>query len=580
MKRFLFAALLAAFLPWSVGAQVEKQVEVTKAYVPSLGSAAKLAVEPDMTDTTRMRPEIDYAITPLSLATSLETRPIRPAQVTYWEFNRPETFYLKAGAGYPLNAVLDFYASTQNPGTGYVLGYINHEGRYADIRNDYGAKNNSVRMINRIGAAAGKYLGRHVLEGDFSYENRAYHRYGAFYRVAEGAESGAGPVVAPGALVDYGDANVAVRLGDDFKDLSRLNFDVSIRGGLFFDHSARTGSGDRARQTTLGASARIARGFGRHRFTFGAGYDLYSGRKSILGFWTELVRAGVRYGIDGGLVRLEAGADYYYNRVSGTQGIKRHSYVIPFAHLDFNLGTRGLKPFLEVDGGVYENSYRSLTRQNPYVENPAVVDKSSVDYNGRFGIGGSLWHGKIDYRVYGAFSIRDNHVYWLGSRTVSFDAAGVPQTEENRGCFSPVTARQTVTSFNGEVDYRPVTTLKMTLGVHGYLYNDDVKYGNGSPSFAGDFGIRYDGRKISFGVGVLLQSEREWSVLEHEGEEVRTVSSAVPFGADLRADFDWKVSRRVTLFAEGRNLANRPLYRIAGYREYGANFTLGVKANF
>lgn len=145
MKRILFAAALLAALPCSVSAQVEKRVEVTKAYVPSVESAAKLAVVPDMTDTVKMRPEIDYTITPLSLQTTLATRPIRPATVTYWEFNRPLPFYLKAGAGYPLNSVLDFYASSQNPGTGYVVGYVNHEGRYAKIKNDFGIKNNSTR---------------------------------------------------------------------------------------------------------------------------------------------------------------------------------------------------------------------------------------------------------------------------------------------------------------------------------------------------------------------------------------------------------------------------------------------------
>lgn len=170
MKRILFAAALLAALPCSVSAQVEKRVEVTKAYVPSVESAAKLAVVPDMTDTVKMRPEIDYTITPLSLQTTLATRPIRPATVTYWEFNRPLPFYLKAGAGYPLNSVLDFYASSQNPGTGYVVGYVNHEGRYAKIKNDFGIKNNSTRMLNRIGAAAGKYFGKHILEGDLSYE--------------------------------------------------------------------------------------------------------------------------------------------------------------------------------------------------------------------------------------------------------------------------------------------------------------------------------------------------------------------------------------------------------------------------
>lgn len=165
MKRLLLAVALLTAFPCATMAQVEKQVEVTKAYVPKVEQAAKLAIEPDMTDTVQMRPEIDYTITPLSLETTLDTRPIRPASVTYWEFNRPLPFYLKVGAGYPLNSVLDFYAATQNPDTGYALGYINHKGRYADIRNCFDVKNNSLWMENRAGVAAGKYLGRHLLEG-------------------------------------------------------------------------------------------------------------------------------------------------------------------------------------------------------------------------------------------------------------------------------------------------------------------------------------------------------------------------------------------------------------------------------
>ena len=127
MKRLLLAVVLMTAFPCATMAQVEKQVEVTKAYVPRVEQASKLAIAPDMTDTVQMRPEIDYTVTPLSLETTLVTRPIRPATVTYWEFNRPLPFYLKAGAGYPLNSVLDFYASSQNPSTGYVVGYVNHE---------------------------------------------------------------------------------------------------------------------------------------------------------------------------------------------------------------------------------------------------------------------------------------------------------------------------------------------------------------------------------------------------------------------------------------------------------------------
>ena len=64
---------------------------------------------------------------------------------------------------------------------------------------------------------------------------------------------------------DYGDANVAVRFGDNFQDLSRTNFEIALRGGMFFDHSEWPDYGDKARQTALGARAKIARGFGRSR---------------------------------------------------------------------------------------------------------------------------------------------------------------------------------------------------------------------------------------------------------------------------------------------------------------------------
>ena len=64
MKRLLLAVALLTAFPCATMAQVEKQVEVTKAYVPKVEQAAKLAIEPDMTDTVQMRPEIDYTITP------------------------------------------------------------------------------------------------------------------------------------------------------------------------------------------------------------------------------------------------------------------------------------------------------------------------------------------------------------------------------------------------------------------------------------------------------------------------------------------------------------------------------------
>lgn len=576
MKRVFIIAALCAVLPWVGRAQVRKEVEVTKTYVPSVDKAAKLPVVPDMTDTTRMRPEIDYTVTPLSLRTALELRPIRPATLTYWEFNRPLPFYVKAGAGYPLNSVFDFYAATQNPGTGYVVGYVNHEGRYADLRNDIGEKHDAVRMLNRIGAAAGKYLGRHILEGELSYENRMEHRYGAW--AAPNAASGS--AVSPGAMADYSDAELAVRIGDDFQDLSRVNFEVALRGGLFFDHSEWTDYGHKAHQTTLGAEARIARAFGAHRLAASVGYERLAGNRALDDFREQLIRVGVRYGHEGRVTTFEVGVDFCHDRIDGVR--EYGNYLLPWARFDFNLGTPGLRPFLEADGRVHENSYASLTRQNPYVVPAAMLDKSTVEYNGRFGIGGTLWRERFTYRAYAGFTVLDNRIYWYG--TGEYDPAAEMFVSMS-GALTPAQGRQTVTSINGELELRPVSALHFSLGLHGYLYNNESPYADGAPVFCGDFGVRYEGRKVAFGVSLAAESARKWTLVDtaalsanagtqHNG------SFEAPFGVDLRVDFDWKISSSVGIFAEGFNLGARKLYRYPWYREYGAGFTAGVKLNF
>ncbi len=568
MKRILYTILFAA-LPALASAQVEKSVEVTKEYVPAVAAAAKLPVAPDMTDTVRLRPDIDYSITPLSLSTNLASKPIRPATVTYWEFNRPKPFYLKLGAGWPLNSAADFYASTQNPGTGYLLGYINHEGRYADIRNDFGIKGNAVRMDNRAGIAAGKYFGRHTLEGEFGYENRLYHRYGQY--TFEPMPEGFGP------KVDYGQFDVKVRLGDDFTDLSRLNFNIGLRGSLFLDHSDGEKAAAGARQTHLGVDGALARRFGSHMLRLDAMYEHGAGAKSISDYYEDIFSGGLRYGLSGGRLRLELGADYYFDKIVGSRG---GHYVVPALLRHVDLGSEAFMPYLEADGSLRDNSLRTLTRLNPYLSEPQWGGKSTVSYDARLGASGSLSGSKLVYRLFASAGIRENRLFWYGVRhdvglATTLDAFGFAQ------------ARQRVASLNGELEFRAASRFHLMLGVHGYLYDDDTSYSCGLPAFEGRFAARYNGRKVSFGVTADLQSVRHWTVFVYPSVASGIASAtprreafAAPFTVDLGADIDWRITQGFSLFAEAHNLADMKLYRYAWYPEYGINFTAGVKFVF
>lgn len=233
-----------------------------------------------------------------------------------------------------------------------------------------------------------------------------------------------------------------------------------------------------------------------------------------------MIHAALRYGIEGGVVRLEVGADYYHDKV---KSVEAENYIIPFVRLNLNLGTDGLCPFFEMDGSVDDNSYRSLTKLNPYLLNPVFGTKSSVDYNGRFGIGGSIWRGKFDYRAYAGFSIRDNHLYWYSADVVQGSdilAAGLTML--------PSMARQTVLSFNGEVTWRPASSFRTELGVHGYIYNDDeTKLHNGAPAFDGNFpptttAARFRSARVSGCKAPVNGPITSW--MQHPGRRVSAVS--------------------------------------------------------
>jgi hypothetical protein len=202
-------------LPVAVQAQVAKQVEVEKDYTPSVNTAQKLAIIPDMTDTVMMRPEIDYSFMPRSYETSLMTENFKPATIAYWDFVRSKLLYAKAGVAVPMESEADVYVSAYRKDRGYAMAYVNHWGDYRDrvaLDGKSVATSHSMQMSNRIGGRAGLFLGRRKLEVDIYGDNQLRHRYPS-----------------TGERIVYGDVNGKIRVGDDFADLSRWNFNVVFK---------------------------------------------------------------------------------------------------------------------------------------------------------------------------------------------------------------------------------------------------------------------------------------------------------------------------------------------------------------
>ena len=68
---------------------------------------------------------------------------------------------------------------------------------------------------------------------------------------------------------------------------------------------------------------------------------------------------------------------------------------------------------------------------------------------------------------------------------------------------------------------------------------------NGAPSFAGNVGVRYEGRKVGFGVEARMQSERRWMLLTLSLIHIYGAGAVTPLRPDLCRG---RIARRLCRF--------------------------------
>ena len=569
MRRLLFTISALLFAATAV-AQVEKQVEVTKQYVPKLPPARKMDMVPDMVDTVSIRPEIDYTIVPKSFASALTTEKFRPAKVTYWEYTKSYPFYIKAGVGYPLVSEVDAYASTNRADVGYFSAYVNHRGRFANIdtQNPITGEQfvgvNAQQMSNRFGITGGKYFGRYTLAGDIYYDSNSYRRYAQ--NIAEDDEQAVD-------AIDFEDVALAVNFGNSFADMSKLNFAFTLSADYYNDKSEQLVVGDidrKIQQFDVVAALKLGRNIGQHARLYGAvEYQGYYGLKYAAGYSDNIISGAAAFEYDAiKAFKLKVGLKYSYDKV---QPYKARHHILPSLYMGFNVAAKDVfVPYVEVDSRVDNNSYRALQQTNPYIllrNEQYDSTPNTATYNLRVGFAGHTLNKKFSYRLYANAAFIADALYWYNV--------------ENIG-FSYLTDSQRVYSLNASLEYKPLSSLLLAAGAKGMIYGNPTDIECGKPSFEADFSIRYTHHKFAVGASADFIGRRSWTIVSPatEGTEAQVANYKYPMCVDFGLTFDWFVAKQCTIYLEGRNLGNAKIYDWALYRRLGIGALVGIKVQF
>ncbi len=262
LERFLLVALLSGFV-LSGNAQkdstkLNQQVEVIKAYKPSVSNAQKMNLLPDINDTTKFRPDLNYKTIGHPINSGFRPTDVRAYDQYRREINYPGYGKISGGIGSYQTPFLDFYLSNPNSQNGSLGVQFNHLSSQGSLQLKGGSRVDAPFSYNKA-----LVFGSYVLEGvtissELSYRrdmNRFYgypqaipanistddftkyfgqdqlNQYGYFDLAVKNN-------AASKALLKF---NSGVKLGYFSTSSGQLEKEISVRGNFIYDFGTFTG---------------------------------------------------------------------------------------------------------------------------------------------------------------------------------------------------------------------------------------------------------------------------------------------------------------------------------------------------
>lgn len=566
MKKILFSVFIATATVAAVSAQetttgenLNRQMDVVRAYEPTVDRAVKIDIAPNMVDTVNLRPEIDYMINYNPVRYRFDVSPINPAKVNIRNQNTYGPLYAKVGFGYPFQSLADVYAATTDKGRGYIGAFANHYGSWSKIGEylvgDIAYETPASYTFN-TGGIHGEYrFDRYAVGGELAYDYDMVTRYGGT-QVAPNTNYSS---TAEALRQHYSTFGGNVYFGNAFEDLSYFNFRIGLNGSVMKDKRDHG-------QNSFGGTIDLGKAFGDvNAVTLHAGYSGSRG-SDRLKFEEDIINVTPLYHRRGDVLDLKVGVDYWYTK----NDFENKHLIAPHVDIKLNLANGYFVPFLTASGDVRSNDYLSLAKLNPYIEQGLVMP-STEEYNARAGITG-LITSSVSYTVYAGYSRYES---------LNMFANYFSGTTRYGETFISVMDGADMFTVGGDIEGRLTGKFSAKLAFQYLGYDmDNLDKPIGMPDMKGSLDLKYThGNKFSITAGAHLTGQRHF--LDYD-------VSSPDFGAlykqdavvDVRLGGEVKLLPYLDLFIDGRNLLNQDLYQYSRYIGLGINAMAGIKFTF
>lgn len=517
----------------------------TSSFVPTIKDAIKFSDIPEIKDSVKRIQNVKYGITSTPLAPKYEVQKIEPAKLQNEALPKLYHSLLKAGYGPVYNMPYgEFWiANTRSRESDYGA-HLKHLSSTTHLK-DVGYGGYSDNQANLF---AKKFYKKHSLSSDLNYERNVNHYYGY--------DTTRNKLTNDFTKQRYQLIEPKLRLQSHYADSSHINHDIHF--GYYNLQNLH-----RETENNIRLNALTSMFINKEKLSVNLLTDFYNHKQSNDTLNDLIVSLNPSFEANGAKWHADLGLTATLDNFKK----KTRFYFYPQLNLHYDVYENMIVPYAGINGGLIKNSFRNLSRENPFVDTTLRYTNTNNKYSFFGGLRGNL-SSNTSYDAKVTYSQLDSLYFYVMDYNTS-------NTIYNR--FNLIYDNASLLNVNGQLKHRFKEKLLLIAKGNYYLYNTkNLTRAYHKPDFDFTLSTVYNLKSKIILKADLFVVGNQWALTQTTDVSSPLKPKLLNGWGDMNLEAEYRYSKMLSFFARFNNIANQRYYRWERYPSQRFNFMLGL----
>jgi len=583
---FIFSTMVLGTVAQTQRDTLRREVEVTKAYTPTVSDANKLNSMPQIDETEHQQPTFNYSINSKPVFSNFSLTPLKAATIENVQHNQEGYGLVRAGLGNYNKPYAEVYFNNLNSKNSVFGIHAKHLSSFGNIKLKGGDEVDAPFMNNELELFVKNSFRNSILSvnGDLKHDGFKYYGY-PISAVPSYLLDDDQQVNYFGTKQSFVKGGIQISLDNPSAEMDEQNF------GFDFDyHYFGTKTEQREHDANFNIDYRQPLTAGMGLLKAGVEYiseqQIYLEGDSALGNKSATIlfaKPAWYLGNETANVKLGIGMWFIMESDEDTQ-----AKIAPDIRANWAPVKEIINLYAGIDGDFINNHYSKIAYENPFV-NPTHNVRNSMQHIRFFGGFDGKFSEKTAFKISGEYAlITDQPLYYLKE---SYYWPGYSSSLEGiltiDNTFAVLYDDMNRMKLNAEIYHASSDKLDLLFSVNYYSYKlDNQEEAWNLPQWDATFSAGYKiTEQFSVKADVFLVGERKALILQEPSIYSNTVqpianSYSLDPIIDINLKGNYKLTSKFDLFAQLNNLGFQGYERWFGYPVQNFNFLAGISYAF